>query len=360
MDAMPRPRPPHLHRETNRHGATVWYVRVGKGSRIRIKAEYGSPEFEDAYQEALAGGKPQAHGKAARGTLEWLWSLYRQAGAWTDLSLATRRQRENIMLSVLKTGGKEPLSRITKKSVEKGVERRKATPSQAKHFVTTLRGMFEWAVAGDLARFDPTRGVNFKTSIKAAKSPGFPVWTDDDIAAYEKRWPRGTRERVAFDIYLYTGLRRGDAAKVGKQHVNDGVIAIQTEKTGMWVHIPIQPELQTTLNAGPLGDLAFIGNVANGNPLTKESLGNFFRDACRAAGIKKSAHGIRKAAATNAADNGATESELEAIFAWSGGQMASLYTRSANRKRLAAGAANKMARTKTETSIPSPEQKVRE
>ena len=29
---MPRPRPPHLHRETNRHGTTVWYVRLGKES----------------------------------------------------------------------------------------------------------------------------------------------------------------------------------------------------------------------------------------------------------------------------------------------------------------------------------------
>lgn len=28
---MPRPRPPHLHRETSRHGKTVWYVRVDKG-----------------------------------------------------------------------------------------------------------------------------------------------------------------------------------------------------------------------------------------------------------------------------------------------------------------------------------------
>ena len=47
---MPRPRPPHLHRETNRHGKMVWYVRIGKGPRIRIKAVYGTPEFEAAYR----------------------------------------------------------------------------------------------------------------------------------------------------------------------------------------------------------------------------------------------------------------------------------------------------------------------
>ncbi len=45
IEAMPRPRPPHLHREVTRHGKTVWYVRVGKGARIRLKAQFGSPEF---------------------------------------------------------------------------------------------------------------------------------------------------------------------------------------------------------------------------------------------------------------------------------------------------------------------------
>jgi hypothetical protein len=46
---MPRPRPPHLHRQVTRHGKTVWYVRIDKGPRVRIRAEFGTPEF-DAYR----------------------------------------------------------------------------------------------------------------------------------------------------------------------------------------------------------------------------------------------------------------------------------------------------------------------
>ena len=75
-----------------------------------------------------------------------------------------------------------------------------------------------------------------------------------------------------------------------------------------------------------------------------------------AAGINKSAHGL---AATNAANHGATVAELEATFGWAGGQMASLYTRSANRRALSAGAMNKLSRTETETSIPAPNDKAR-
>jgi integrase len=117
-----------------------------------------------------------------------------------------------------------------------------------------------------------------------------------------------------------------------------------TEKTGMKVSIPILPVLQKTLDASPLGDLAIIASK-DGRPLTKETLGNAFADACRAAGINKSAHGLRKAAATMAAYNGATEAEMDAIFGWSGGKMAALYIREANRRRLARSATAKLIRT---------------
>src|SRR5262245_21870768 len=101
MVAMPRPRPPHLHREINRHGSPVWYVRVGKGPRIRIRADYGTEECQGAYRAAINGEAPKTTGKASKGSLEWLWLLYRQTNAWTDLSMATRRQRENIMRGVI-------------------------------------------------------------------------------------------------------------------------------------------------------------------------------------------------------------------------------------------------------------------
>jgi integrase len=70
-------------------------------------------------------------------------------------------------------------------------------------------------------------------------------------------------------------------------------------------------------------------------PMKKESFGTWFRTACRQAGISKSAHGLRKTGATRAANNGATEAQFEAFFGWRGGGMASLYTREANRTKLA-------------------------
>jgi integrase len=352
IDSMPRPRPPHLHRQVTRHGKVAWYVRFGHGPKTRVRGEYGTPEFDAAYREALTGDRPKPTINAVHGTLGWLWLLYRQSSVWGGLKPPTRKQRENIMSHVLKTAGAEPLSSINRKGIIAGIDRRSATPFQAKNFLSTMRGLFVWAVASDLVRADPTLGVK----VKKPKTNGFPVWNEEDIEQYERRWPIGTRERVMLDVFAYTGLRRGDAARVGRQHVRGGTISIQTEKTGMWVHLPILPILQRTLDAGPLGDLAFLARH-DGMPFSKEGLGNAFRDACRAAGVMgKSAHGLRKAAATRLADNGATESQLEAIFGWSGGQMAALYTRAANRRKGARSAMSKLDEDRT--SIPPPDEKV--
>jgi integrase len=346
MQDMPRPRPPHLHRQVTQHGKTVWYVRVGKGPRVRIRAAFGTPEFDTEYQSAIAGlpTRQTAKEDRATGTLAWLVERYRETGTWTNLSLATRRQRENILRSILESAGRQPVVKITKATIVAGRDRRAVkTPFQARHFLDTMRGLFRWAVEAGLVRIDPTAGV---ADPAMPKGDGFPPWSEEDVAAYEARWPIGTRERVWFDVILYTGLRRGDAVRFGRQHVRNGIGTIKTEKTDTEVTLPILPVLADTLAAGPCGDLSFIVSKT-GRPFTKESFGNAFKKACRAAGVSdRSAHGLRKIAATRAADHGATEAQLEAIFGWTGGRMASLYTRSANRRRLAIDSMHKLANGK--------------
>jgi integrase len=217
-----------------------------------------------------------------------------------------------------------------------------------------MRGLFAWATAAELIREDPTARL---TNPYVRKGDGIPPWTEDDVAAYEQRWPIGTHARVWLDVLLYTGLRRGDAVQLGRQHVRDGIISIKTEKTNTPVWLRMLPVLQKTLDAGPCGDLNFVVGET-GRPLGAESFGNAFRQACRAAGVRKSAHGLRKIAATRAANAGATVAELESMFGWAGGNMASHYTRSADRKRLALSASHKLG-NEVGKSIPSPRSKVR-
>jgi integrase len=356
MEVMPRPRPPHLQRQVTRHGTTVWYVRVGKGRRTRLRSEFGTPEFDAEYQSAISGSPRLAKGAPRAGTLAWLVARYRETTAWMALSAATRRQRENIFLHVLETAGTQPFAQITTATILAGRERRVKTPSQARNFLDAMRGLFRWAAAAQHVKIDPTVGVN---NPPRKAGPGFAMWTEQEMTAYERRWPIGTRQRVWLDVLAYTGLRRGDAVRLGRPHVRDGVASIKTEKSGfkVTVTLPILPVLASTLAAGPCGELTFIAG-ANGKPLTKESFGNLFRAACKSAGVSGSAHGVRKIAATRAANAGATVAQLEAIFGWSGGTMAMHYTREADRVRLAKEAMHKLGNDQR-TSIPSPMRKVR-
>lgn len=345
MPDMPRKRFPYVHRVKTRHDKIIWYFRRGtdKRTRIRLRAEYGTAAFQAEYEAALqaAPAPLPIMVRSKPGSLEWLYERYRETGKWTGLSAATRRQRENIFKGVMDVAGDVPAGSVTRKKIEQGKDDRRNTPAQARNFLDAMRGLFRWALKAEHVAIDPTAGVE---NPARPSGDGFIAWSEDDIERYELRWPKGTRQRVWLHVLLYTGLRRGDAVRLGRQHVREGVAALKTEKTGMEVNIPILPVLAETLAAGPIGDLAFICGES-GRPLAKESFGNLFKKACRAAGIgNKSAHGVRKLTATRCADNGATTYELMAIMGWKNTQTAEIYTRNADRKRLAKGAATKMQR----------------
>ncbi|MBV9240394.1 MAG: integrase, partial [Acidobacteria bacterium] len=174
IDDMPRPRPPHLHREVSRHGKPVWYVRVGKGPRIRLRSEYGTEEFQREYHAAVAG-KPMVKAKAGAtlGTFAWLYERYRDSANWRELSLATRRQRENIFSHVMETAGKQPIERITTAAIVASRDARKGTPAQARNFLDAMRGLFRWAKEAGFVKDDPTFGVS---NPKRKKGAGFLMW----------------------------------------------------------------------------------------------------------------------------------------------------------------------------------------
>src|SRR5688572_16975572 len=131
---MPRPPPPHLHRERTRHEAWVWYVRRGHGPRIRLRAEYDTPTFWEECRAALAGTPKTTMAPTAH-TLAWAIDRYRQSSAWARLSVATRRQTENIFKHVIKTAGTVALRNITAETIKKGREKRKEKPHAANNFL---------------------------------------------------------------------------------------------------------------------------------------------------------------------------------------------------------------------------------
>jgi len=352
---MARKLPRHLHRERTRHGKWVYYVRQGHGPRIRIRSDYATAEFWEEFRLGLVkSGQPRVNGPSVN-SLSWLVARYRETGDWLALSDATRRQRDNIFVGVLEKSGDERYRDIQKSDIVAGKNARAHTPAQARNFLDAMRGLFGWALEAEHIKIDPTAGVNNPKRNKNAE--GFKKWSEDEVAAYQAKWPVGTRQRVWFDVLLYTGLRRGDAVRLGPQHVSNDEATIKTEKSRFTVEvtIPIHPDLQATLDAGPTADLAFICG-ALGKRLKKESFGNYFKAACRAAGIdqnKKAAHGMRKVSATRLAEAGCSEYQLMAVFGWTDPKMAAHYVREANRKTLSRQAFEKQPGTKNPAPLRS-------
>ncbi|WP_375675083.1 tyrosine-type recombinase/integrase, partial [Bartonella sp. AP9QHHD] len=299
----------------------------------------------DNYKSALAELQglilPKSKtGKLVEGSFAWLLKQYFNSVHWHSLAKATKRQRELILMKVCDAIGNIPYREIKKSHITAGVERRKEKPTAAQNFLKALNGLFNWAIDQELLENNPALGIKRPP---LNNKDGFAVWTEEDVEKYYHHWSHGSHERVWIDVLLYTGLRRGDAVRIGWNDVKDNIIHLKTEKSKFQtdVFLPILPELAETLKIGPIGNETFICGK-NGNKLVKESFGNLFREACNVAGIKKSAHGLRKLAATRAANSGATVSQLKAIFGWTDDNMASLYTKSADRKRLAIEAIKKL------------------
>jgi integrase len=318
--------PPHVQVERTRHGKVVYYFRRSQGSpRIRLPAPT-EPGFRAAYAAALTNAEKPAS-KAGKGSLEWLVDAYKRSAHWANLKPSTRRMRDNILKRVVTESGQVPFAAITRRHINEAVDRR--LPHAGNSFRKVMSQMFAWAVSVDLVPVNPVAGA----TRHKIKSDGHHAWTLEEVARFHARWPVGTRERLCMDLALFTGLRRSDLAILGRQHVRDGVISIQTTKTGAWVHVPIFAALQASIDAAPGGELAFLPYRS------AASLGNWFRRACVAAGVPGRLHGLRKAGATIAAEGGATAHQLMSMYGWSRLDEAELYTREADRRRNAAVAA---------------------
>ena len=106
---------------------------------------------------------------------------------------------------------------------------------------------------------------------------------------------------------------------------------------------PILAILAHVIARSPIGDLTYL-QTEYGKAFTAAGFGNWFRHRCNEAGLPHcSAHGLRKAGATIAAENGATDRQLMALYDWTSEKQANVYTAAANRKRLAGQAARLLA-----------------
>jgi integrase len=343
--------------DVDRHGNTRWYFRRAGQKKIRLPGVPGSRDFMEVYQTALSGAvaitETRRRSKPAAGTLHWLCIEYFSSAFFKDRLPSSKSQhvRRKVLEKVCETAGDELIADITAKVIRKGMDRRADTPEAANGFLKAMRGLFEFAVEYEHVRVNPTIGIR---KLRSRNPEGWHTWSVDEVRKFEACHPIGTKARLALALLLYTGARRSDVVQLGRQHVRGGVLKFRIYKNRLRKHveveIPVLPELQRIIDATPeKGDLTFLVSDHSRAWANGDSFGNRFRDWCQAAGLSHcSPHGLRKAGASIAAENGATESQLMAIYGWTDPKMPALYTRQANRRKLAADAMKFVVPAQTE------------
>jgi integrase len=297
-------------------------------------------EFMAAYRAALEVGSPGRPDKPTAvepGSLRWLVTSYFGCPEFLGLHARTRAKRRGILDTICREHGTKPFARMETKHVRLQIRDPKAaTPEAANGRVKALRQVFKWAVEVGYASTNPARDVPM---LRPNNSEGFHTWTREEVKQFEERHPSGTKARLALALFLYTGVRISDAVRLGPQMERDGELCFTEEKNRANKpkdrEVPILPALRAELDANPSGHLAYLVTEWGRPYASPNAFGLWFKRQCVAAGLPHcTAHGLRKAGATIAAENGATEHQLMAIYGWDSPQQAALYTKAANRKRL--------------------------
>jgi integrase len=229
---------PYIHRFVDRHGTVRHYFRRAGFPQSRLPGAPGSPEFLAAYQTALTCRQsPIGLGRESKGSVSSLIASYYQSAEWKQLAQVTQATYRNILERFREDHGDKPVGRLEREHVRRLVAAKAEKPSAANSLLKMLRILMRFATQEGWRKDDPTHGV------RRIKTPteGWHSWTEQEIALFEAYYPIGSRPRLALALLLYTGQRRGDVLRMGRQHLRDGYIDVRQQKTGERLRIPIVP-----------------------------------------------------------------------------------------------------------------------
>ncbi len=129
---------------------------------------------------------------------------------------------------------------ITPQYIYRYLDSRMKTPVAARHEVSLLGHVFSKAIRWGAANSNPVQLV-----AKPKSNPRDRYVTDDDyFTVYNLA---SDRIKIAMDLALLTGLRRGDLLSLTREHLTEDGILIKTGKTGKALLIEYTPDLLAVL-----------------------------------------------------------------------------------------------------------------
>lgn len=309
-----------------------YYRRDGKEISLGVHGLEGDdPRVKAAYwaEHARWEHRPPNTPTPGKGTFAWAVDLY-MSGNWTWLNEyrdSTRAARTAVLKRYVQAQGNRPLSEISARAIEAALYAKGGHAAVNEY--KTLKPVFEHVKRLGFISRNPMAGIE----IDKPAPKEFPTANADDIAAFIDFWKIGTVERLLFDLALYTGAARADLAVIGRHNIKDGMLIFDRQKTGVTSYVPLTHELRAVIARTPDISPTFILS-GHGRPYKAESIGNMFRDAAKAAGMKARLHGLRKAFCVYWAENGKTVHQIAAMAGHLTLKEVERYTRAADREQI--------------------------
>lgn len=334
-----------MRRYIDRQGRERIYYRRAGQPQIALRGPLYSDAFWEDLNKAAAGKKPKVEPGAAKtkpGTFNDLIAKYYKSTAFTTLAVNTRSTYRGQLEQFRAEHGEHPVTALKAKHVDLILGKLAAkSTAQAHKLRKRLVKLMALAVKWEFISVNPMLNAE---RVKH-KTKGYETWSEDDIAKFRAHWPEGTMQRLSLELLIYTGLRRSDVVRLGRQHLKGDFIVISTKKSQEQVelNIPIHPDFRAVLDGIRHNHESLIITQL-GEARSENSFTNWIIEAAKEAGLPphRSPHGLRKAACRRLAEAGCTALEIMSITGHSNIKEIETYCAAVNKKRLAEAAIHKL------------------
>src|SRR5215472_845236 len=233
----------YLHAFRDRTGTLRYYFRRN-GIRTKLPGLFGSREFLDAYAAALReqSGEPAERKTTLPGSFLALTRRYFASPQFLSLSATSQTNYRRAIDRFLVEHGHRRVDQMKREHVDAVLGKFVDKPGAGIILLKRMRTLLRYAIDIGWRDGDPTAGV------RAFKSVEIHTWTESEIGQFESRWPIGTKQRLAFDLLLYTGQRGSDVARMVRPGAGEKIRVVQ-QKTGVPLAITVYPELRRSLEA---------------------------------------------------------------------------------------------------------------
>jgi integrase len=320
----------------DRKGKPRFYLRRAGFKSVPLPGLPWSPQFMEVYEAALSGQPSQIGANRTKpGTISAAIIGYYCDQSFLALAPSTQRSLRGILERFRAEHGDKRIALLQRQHIITLLKSKKRFA--ARDWLKAIRALMKYAIEIGLREDNPATSVKLPNQ----KTDGYHSWTDAEIKQFEAYHGPGTRARLALTLLLYTGQRRGDVIRMGRQHIRDGAVHVRQQKTGIELTIPIHATLAAIIAKTPADHLTLL-TTQTGKPFSAAGFGNWFRDRCNEAGLARcSAHGLRKAAARRLAEAGCTMHEIAAITGHASLSEIQRYTKAVDQRRLALSAMEK-------------------